>query len=113
VHPEMFNRSLAENALNIIMAKCVSITNLLHLIDNKFHLGDAFFDLKTNSIAPILRLRGYAYNVRGGTGDILLNIGPATSAFWLTILVSQVLSAGLCPFDRERMALRGTRVYTT
>ena len=109
----MFNPSPAENALNIIMANCVSTTNTLHLNDHKFYLKDAFFNLRTNGIAPLRGLRGYAYYVKPAMGSILLNIAPTTSAFWRPLLVSQILSGGLGPLDDDKMALKGVRVYIT
>jgi eukaryotic translation initiation factor 2C len=114
-HPLNFDPSPVENALNIVMSKCIQTDNTLHLNGHKFYLRDASFDLKAyhDTIAPLRALRGFTYSVKPAMGNILLNVVPATSAFWRPLLVSEVLQRGLITFNSDENALRGVRVYIT
>ncbi|KAJ4983759.1 hypothetical protein SVAN01_10737 [Stagonosporopsis vannaccii] len=92
-----FETILTENALNTIIAKCISTNSILQLNYHKFFVRNAYFDLATvaHSIAPLRGMRGYVYNVKQVMGSFPLNLCTATSTFWRPLL----------------MALRGVRVY--
>jgi eukaryotic translation initiation factor 2C len=113
-NPAAYDPGPAENALNIIMTRCISTTNTLQLNGHKFYVRNAFFDIRANGTAPLRALRGYDYGVKPAMGGILLNVGLETSAFWRPLLVSEVLAQGsLRPFGDDEMALKGVRVYIT
>ncbi|KAG9194153.1 hypothetical protein G6011_04188 [Alternaria panax] len=116
--PTTYDPTPAENALNIIMSKCITNNNTLNLNNHKFYVRNAFRDLMTpgeHAIAPLRALRGYSYRVHPAMGNILLNVSPANSAFWRPLLVSQVLFNGRGPFGGGRedvkRALKNVRIY--
>ncbi|KAF1924091.1 uncharacterized protein M421DRAFT_95648 [Didymella exigua CBS 183.55] len=111
-HPasSSFSPTPTENALNIVLRKCISSNNTLHLNGNKFYLKDAWVAIGGNSLQS---LRGLTCAVKPAMGNLLLNVAPTTSAFWRPLYVSEVLAKGLAPFRNDENALRGLRVYVT
>jgi hypothetical protein len=116
IDPANFDPNPAENALNIIMKKCITTNKTLYLNDHKFYVRDAFYDLTYRGFAPLRALRGYSYKVKPNMGDMLLNVSPAMSAFWRPWLVSDLIqnnNQGLRAFNEGSRALKNVKVYIT
>lgn len=112
--PSKYDPEPTKNALNIIVTKCFENPgNIIQLNAHKFFIAHAMQDLQArgDQVWPLRALRGYYYTITPGMGKILLNVNPATSAFWNPCYVSQVLQDGLGTFGGDQYALKGVQVY--
>ena len=113
--PQQENQSfdVISRCLNLVISKTFDDSKLYRQSANKFFVKDARSLLWSGQVSSqsLEIVRGYYYNVKPGTGCIILNFNLATSAFFKPILVSNFLQDTNTFGGHQEDNLKGLRVF--